>query len=211
MTKRTSIWEFWAPRYEGVPGQRFALAPSRRLFHQHITSAAPHAQRFLDVGCGVGQFVYELASTRPNAEVFGVDPSPGMIKRARSDYSLPNTEYLEGFAEDVKRGDGFDVITSMHSLPYVSDTAKTLSTMAKLLRPGGRLLVVHSNTDGFYDWFFLKFVRLTTSKANYLPTHRVQELMNESGLSPGVTRSISKLFFIPSVNLVEGIKLEEKE
>jgi 2-polyprenyl-3-methyl-5-hydroxy-6-metoxy-1,4-benzoquinol methylase len=205
MTTPPTVWDFWAPRYEGLWAQRYSLGPTRRLIQAHITAAAAGATRFLDLGCGVGQLAAEIAHAHPGAEVLGCDPSAAMIARAVRDYAAPNLHYLHCDVTRVTRGTGFDVITCTHAFPYAPDKPATLRAMAALLRPGGRLLIAQANTENLYDWAWLLFVRLTTTPSHYHSATGLHALMREAGLRPGVVRSVEKPFWIPSIQMVEGI------
>ena len=200
-----TIWDYWADRYEGLWAQHFSLQPSRELVHDRLSEVAADRGRLLDMGCGVGQFCAEVADRQPSWSVLGVDPSPGMIDRARRDYDRPDTEYRAGYLWDVPRGDGFDVITSMHAFPYMPDKYGALCRMRELLRPGGRVLLIGANTEDFYDKGFLLFVKLTTTSAQYLSAADLHHMMERAGLRPGVVRPIEAPRFIPSIQLVEGI------
>ncbi len=201
----TTIWDYWADRYERLWAQHFSLTPSRELVHERLAEVAWETGRLLDVGCGVGQFAAEVADRRPGWQVLGVDPAPAMIERAERDYARPGVSYRTGFLWDVPRGDGFDVITSMHAFPYMPDKYGAMCRLRELLRPGGRLLIIGANTEGLYDRGFLLFVKLTTTRAQYLSAAGLHRLMDRAGLRPGVVRPIDAPRFIPSIQLVEGV------
>ena len=206
MTTQRDVWDFWAPRYEGLWAQRYSLGPSRRLIHKHLDATVPHAERILDVGCGVGQLARELARARPGCELIGCDASPDMIARAQADYTAPNLAYHTGPVEVMERGSGFDAIVCTHAFPYFPDKPASMAAMAALLRPGGRLLIIQANTENAYDWAWLLVVRLTTTPSRYLSAAGLHALMSEAGLTPGVVQSVDKPRWIPSIQLVEGIK-----
>ncbi|MGA2639499.1 MAG: class I SAM-dependent methyltransferase [Spirochaetia bacterium] len=202
-----TIWDFWAPRYEGLLAQRFSLGPSRRLVHARLEAAAPAATRVLDLGCGVGQFARELVERRAEATVLAVDAAPAMIARAEQDYAHPRITYRLGSVGDVTAADGpFDAVTCMHAFPYFPDPEATLAAVHRLLRPGGRVMLVMGNIDGPCDWLWLKVIGLTTTKASYPSTRRLTELLAGAGFNPDGVRSIEKWPIFPSVNLVEGLK-----
>ncbi len=207
MTAERTIWDFWAGRYEGLWAQHFSLRPSRELVHARLDEAAlPDDARLLDLGCGVGQFLSEQADRRPGAELVGFDTSGAMIERARADYARDNVSYAVGTWPDVERGTGFDVITCMHAFPYVPDKPAAMAHLAGLLRDGGRLLIVQANTESWYDAAFLLFVKLTTTSAAYHSAAGLHGLMADAGLEPGVVRGIDKPWYIPSIQVVEGVR-----
>ena len=202
-----TIWDFWADRYEGLWAQHFSLRPSRELVHAHLEEVCPAQPRILDLGCGVGQFLSELSQRRPGAELLGFDAAESMIRRAWADYACPNVDYQVGTIWDVPAGDGYDIITSMHAFPYFPDKYGAMVRIRELLRPGGRVLLIQANTEDWYDRGFLKFVKLTTTSAEYLGAGELQQLMTRAGLRPGMIRPIDRFRFIPSIQLVEGIRV----
>ncbi len=201
-----TIWDFWAPRYDRLWVQRLSLGPSRRQVLTRIEQAAPGARRFLDLGCGIGQLAHEIVERRAAAEVLGVDPSEAMIARANSEYAHPRIRYLTGGIEVVPTGQLFDLITSTHSFPYLADGATAMARIRDLLVPGGRVLIVQANTETLWDGLVLRFVALTTTAANYRSAKKLTELMSQAGLRPSHLESIATAAFMPSIQLVEGVR-----
>jgi len=101
----------------------------------------------LDVGCGTGNYSLELA--RRGARVQGIDPSNNMLEIARrkaQEQGLP-VEFRHGFVEDLPFADQtFDIITCVTVLEFTASPAQAVAEMARLLKPGGRLVVGVLNT-----------------------------------------------------------------
>lgn len=202
---KKEIWDYWAPRYEKLWSQYFALGPGRALIHRHLASTDLQPNRILDVGCGVGQLVAELAQKWPEAKIIGLDYSPGMIEKARQMYNAPNVEYRMGSLENLEDQAPFDLVTSTHSFPYFPDKEKAARQMRRLLRSGGRALILQANQNNWYDAFWLIFVKLTVSQAQYLSVPQLKSVLASAGFSIGETKPIRTAFFIPSVYMVEAI------
>ena len=95
--------------------------------------------RLLDVGCGTG-FIIGLARDL-FAEIHGVDATPAMLERV--DRSSGNITLHRGLAEALPFPDGyFDAVSAYSFIHHVSDYAEVLREMHRVLRPGGRLLVL---------------------------------------------------------------------
>jgi demethylmenaquinone methyltransferase/2-methoxy-6-polyprenyl-1,4-benzoquinol methylase len=101
--------------------------------------------RVLDLACGTGDLALEIARRHPDAEVTGLDPSRGMLdiaagKAARRGARLA----LEvGIAEALPFADAtFDGVSIAFGLRNVPDRERGLAEMARVTRPGGRVVVL---------------------------------------------------------------------
>src|SRR5690606_21591992 len=97
--------------------------------------------RLLDVGCGTGALLARLAPVRPEAHLTGIDPVPGMLEVARR--RLPSRVALcQGWAEALPFADrSFDVVVSSSAFHYMRGAALALAGMARVLRPGGEMVI----------------------------------------------------------------------
>ncbi|MEV0323067.1 class I SAM-dependent methyltransferase [Streptomyces sp. NPDC050658] len=122
------------------------LGRRRRVYDGLVVlSGARPGQRILDVGCGTGYFSRRAAaSVTPGGRVTGIDPSQPMIEYATR-RAPANCTFQTASAQELPFGDAsFDVIVSslaIHHLPD-GDRLVALREMRRVLRPGGRLLLV---------------------------------------------------------------------
>jgi SAM-dependent methyltransferase len=94
--------------------------------------------RLLDAGCGAGLLAL-LASLR-GAQVTALDASPGLLAIARQ--RLPGADVREGDLESLPFADAcFDAVAAVNSLFYAQDMAAAMRELARVLRPGGRIVV----------------------------------------------------------------------
>jgi SAM-dependent methyltransferase len=91
-------------------------------------------ERILDVGCGTGQLTAEIA--RAGAEVTGIDSSPEMIARARSNFPEIRFE-IHDICDLPFRGE-FDAVFSNAVLHWVTRADEAASALSRALKPGGR-------------------------------------------------------------------------
>lgn len=97
-------------------------------------------RRLLDVGCGSGDF---LTRMRVHGwQVVGVEPDPKAAEAARRN----GLDVRDGMLADAGfHGDTFDAIVLSHVIEHVHDPVALLRECGRVLRPGGRLVVLTPN------------------------------------------------------------------
>lgn len=119
----------------GDLGRRHVLDPAfrRKLDGRRF-------RRALDVGCGEGRMCRLLRGF--GVETVGIDPTPAMIEEARR--RDPSGDYRLAGAEQLPFPDaGFDLAISCLSLIDIPDYRAAITEMARVLQPGGVLLVAN--------------------------------------------------------------------
>jgi demethylmenaquinone methyltransferase/2-methoxy-6-polyprenyl-1,4-benzoquinol methylase len=109
--------------------------------------------RALDVATGTGDLAAELHSR--GAEVVGLDFSERMLELARA--KEPGVRFQAGNALELPFGDGeFDAVTVGFGARNFSDLPRGLAEMARVTRPGGRVVVLEITTPQKppLSWFF---------------------------------------------------------
>jgi ubiquinone/menaquinone biosynthesis C-methylase UbiE len=106
--------------------------------------------QILDAGCGVGGTSIYLATKYPMVTFTGISIAPSEIQfateLAAQNKVTENTQFLEDNFCDTKFPDGsFDGIIALESINYAQDTRDFFQEMYRVLKPGGRLVVL----DGF--------------------------------------------------------------
>jgi len=99
-------------------------------------------RRVLDAGCGDGALA--CAAAARGADVTGLDSDPAMLVAARSRLAQvgASVALLEGRLEQLPFHDAsFDVVVSITVLGFVPDSARAVHEMARVLRPGGHLVL----------------------------------------------------------------------
>lgn len=96
-------------------------------------------QRVIDVGCGEGRFSRMLADH--GAACVGIDPTPDLLAAARDRGGIAP---VRAIAEKMPLRDAaFDVAIAYITLVDIEGYAEAISEMARVLRPGGRLIAVN--------------------------------------------------------------------
>lgn len=103
----------------------------------------------LDIGSGPGFLAADLADlTGPGGSVTGIDLSQQMVKRASARNTRPWLRYDQGDAAALPYDDScFDVAVSTQVAEYVPDIEAFCAELFRVLRPGGRGLVLATDWD----------------------------------------------------------------
>jgi len=97
-------------------------------------------ERVLDVGCGTG--IVAVSAARCGAKVSGLDLSPALLERARSnaDTAAVAVDFVEGDAEKLPYPDAsFDVVLSQFGHMFAPRPAIAVQEMLRVLKAGGRI------------------------------------------------------------------------
>ena len=105
-----------------------------------VRLSKPEGSAVLDLGAGTGDLSAEFR--RQNAaRVVGLDVSAAMLVRAEQKFGNQRIEWLQGDALHLPFADGsFDVVASAFVMRNLPDLAGSFEEMARVLRPGGRLV-----------------------------------------------------------------------
>lgn len=199
------IWDYHAGWYEKLWVQKFVLKPSRLLIVNALKELPP-AQSILDAGCGIGELCNDLKNEFPDSRIDGIDPSPKMIEKAGRLFPNENIRFICGEVENVLQKEFYDYIVSTHAFPYVEDKHLFLNKLRSHLKPKGRIFLIFANKNNRYDAFWLRLVKLTTSKAEYPSIDQTKQLLETAGFKTGKIQRLVSKAFVPSVYLIEGLK-----
>ena len=101
------------------------------------------ATSIFDLGCGPGTVTRHVAERWPMARTVGVDSSPEMIARARTDH--PDLEWVEADIATWVPDEPVDVIFSNATLHWLDHHGRLFPRLFDFLRPGGVLAVQMPN------------------------------------------------------------------
>jgi len=105
-------------------------------------------EHVLDIGAGPGLLAYDRARmVGESGRLVGLDASAAMLKVARTRLAaMPQAECMEGDAADLTFPDAsFDIAVSTQVHEYVADMEKAVKELHRVLKPGGRALVLDTD------------------------------------------------------------------
>ena len=107
----------------------------------------------LDIGCGSGSVLAEIARQSPGCRLVGVDPTAAMLEAAK--HTLAGVEDVSLYscgAESLALADNsIDVAVAVCTLHHWGDIVAGLAEVRRVLKPGGRLVVVDELWDEWAD------------------------------------------------------------
>lgn len=151
----------------------------------------------LDIACGSGNAT--IPAARSGARVIGLDLTPELFDAARRNAAEAGVEieWVEGDAEQLPYEDGsFDVVMSVFGVMFAPDQRRAAAEIARVLRPGGRMVVCNWTPEGEVGTFFaLMASHLPPPPDGFQPPvlwgteDHVSSLFEGTGIEPGFDRA----------------------
>jgi phosphatidylethanolamine/phosphatidyl-N-methylethanolamine N-methyltransferase len=134
-----TAYDRWAPVYDLVFGGVFSKGRTAA-----IAATNKIGGRVLEVGVGTG---ISLPQYGPHLRIFGTDISEGMLRKAKARVTELGLRNVEGLAVmDAEKlefpDDSFDVVMAQYVVTAVPNPEAALDEFARVLRPGGELIVL---------------------------------------------------------------------
>jgi ubiquinone/menaquinone biosynthesis C-methylase UbiE len=163
--------------YDGRQGALLATA-SKMSFHIQLGRRLMRTRKFdlrgmksiLDVGSGAGQIAGHLLEfADPDAQITCTDLSAQMLRRARMRLKSERPSFVVADLTALPFADAsFDGVTCGYVLEHVPDPRAGLSEISRVMRKGGRMLLLTTEDNFSGAW---------TSRFWYCRTYNRQELM----------------------------------
>lgn len=164
-TEVRAMFSTIAPRYDAL-NRLLSFGIDRRWRVQAARAALQGgARRVLDVATGTGDLAFTLAVLSPSAEIVGIDFAEPMLDLARAKAGSRNERirFEVGDGTRLACPDGsFDAVTIAYGLRNFDDLDAGLREFSRVLRPGGRLVVLEFPPPPggpfgvLYRWYFTR-------------------------------------------------------
>jgi 2-polyprenyl-3-methyl-5-hydroxy-6-metoxy-1,4-benzoquinol methylase len=160
-------YEAWHGRLE-VDGE--TSTPWHRLVREHLDPARDlDGKSVLEIGCGRGGFACWLAARDAHApaEVVAADFAETAVRKGEEFAArcrIVGIKWEVADIQDLKHASAsFDTVVSCETVEHVSDPRRALGELARVLKPGGRLLLTTPNYLGMMG-LYRGYMRLTGRK-----------------------------------------------
>jgi SAM-dependent methyltransferase len=168
--------------YDSQPYRQKAVDPHLLAFLDDHPDVSLHTLSILDMGCGTGS---QLVANRPHvaeARLVGLDLFHGMLSQARPKAD----EILWVQADNVAPpfpNDTFDFISNQFSFHHVRDKPAMLYSVLRILRPGGRFVMINICPREMTGWLYYQYfpAALEIDLQDFLPQETLLTLMDEVG------------------------------
>ncbi len=222
------LWELYPFFYERIrdfkPYEDLLTEVERALDVKEIG-------KYLDLGCGTGEFLYKIGVKHPNLSLYGIDISKISLKLAqRKCSSLKNLKfYLHDITKGLPFPDSFfNGVVSIHLLNYLpkSSLFTYFNECYRVLKPKGKLVItnierfsVRKSDDGyknivkeidltslpFYLWIGLFNLPMKLGRnIHYYNSKCIKKLMERMGFNVEILQGV----YLGSTSILKGEKLK---
>src|SRR5229473_6277887 len=174
----------WSEGYDRNLLQFLFFGPAHRMVLEAI---GPEDRRILDIGCGTGIFANCVLQQFPDTQVWGIDLSDGMLRhcRPRCENTGRRFHVVQGNSERLPfKDDAFDLITCTHSFHHYPSQARVVAEMYRVLRPGGRCLILDGDRDRWWGWLLYDvLVVMVEGPVQHLTSRGFRHLYRDAGFA----------------------------
>jgi ubiquinone/menaquinone biosynthesis C-methylase UbiE len=170
-----------------------------------LVSIRPEHETVVDVGCGTGRHLFQLASEHPQTTRFvGIEPAANMRRIAAARTSpFPNVRVLDGRFESLPlETHSADYLYSILAFHWTRDLRRSVAELARVLRPTGEMDLmfigrhngrefIHATTPVFFRYLTPAMMVQAVSLRKQLPVEEATALFREAFDAADVTVSES--------------------
>lgn len=210
------FFDLWSASYDRPGLQQTTYRPIHDAVLERLDGTAP--ERILDLGCGTGQLTERLRDRFTHATVVGADLSNGMLERAalRAEAHDAEAAPMNPLSGSFVRADAlrlpladatFDVVTCTESFHWYADQAAAVAELARLVRPGGRVVIASIATvTGFADDAIQRATELAGRPIRPIPKRRLKRLLEAADFAVTHQGRIPRLGFVPWPMLTDATR-----
>ena len=186
-TQATEEFVRWSESYDRSILQWLLFTHTHRVLIRRIRSVVgDRPARLLDVGCGTGGFAGRVRQALPAVRVWAVDLVPEMLTKGAERWRRHrgSVQPIQGDSERLPFADGtFDFLTCANSFHHYPHQDRAVAEMHRVLRPGGRLMIIDGYRDAPWGWFIYDICVATVEGAvHHASSRQFREMFASAGL-----------------------------
>lgn len=126
--------------------EHFPSTIDPRIYHVQLIArhfGDMNGRLALDAGCGKGRFARVLQEQNPEARIVALDLALAMLEHAKP----PLRPCCGTLTQYPFRDESFDFVYATESLEHAVDIDKAIAELTRVLRPGGKLVIIDKNAE----------------------------------------------------------------
>jgi ubiquinone/menaquinone biosynthesis C-methylase UbiE len=177
-------WNKWAEKADGN-GLMFEYLRNAQSNLISILNIKEN-QNFLDIGCGTGWAVGQVARVTGNkGSFYGIDLSPKMIEKAKENFNgNDNFHFYEANSESIPLEDNFfDIIICTNSFHHYLHPEIAMKEIHRVLKTGGEIFILDPTADIWFIKIIDKIIKLFERQhVKFYSSEEFKSLMIGAGL-----------------------------
>ncbi len=189
---------YWLHKFISKPEEKSEYSSgywSGRIREKALILFRGLSGRILDIGCGEGLFLVQLANQNPNLQIWGIDNDSQRLRQAQEKAKEKNLQNINLFLQEATglnfSDEYFDAvvcINTIHNLESIDIVRKVLCEMARVCKKKGRVVFEFRNIANPLLYFKYKLAPLYDQTVKELPLKSyglgdMRLLLDEAGLN----------------------------
>ncbi|WP_393971848.1 class I SAM-dependent methyltransferase [Oxyplasma meridianum] len=180
---KKDLYERGEERFGSIGSRMYSFSriiPTVRNFYKFVLEDlnSMEFQNILDIGCGDGHVIIELAKARSNFKGRGIDPSQQMVnvatKRSKGSGVEQRINFKIGSSREIPDKDKYNVIYTTMSFHHWKEREKSIEGIMQRLKQGGSFIVYEVTDNGSFSKRFVK--------SHLMDAHTFQRIAQNIGL-----------------------------